>query len=684
MFLTDDIGQIKNIGEQRQKRLNGLGIYSVEDILEYFPRNYEDRSVISPISELVPNSSAGFVAKFADKPALTMRGKLKIVRARLYDKTGGIDAVWFNQPYLKNSFNVGSQYWFFGKITEKLGMLQVESPEWELYDPQKRSLSNGRIIPVYPLTQGLTQKVLRSVIKQALDEAGNEIKEFLPPDIISEYSLADRRYAIENIHFPKTDADFFKARQRLVFDEFFLLQMRLLQLKGTIKKEKNGIIAENTDISPVLDALGFELTQAQANVLNDIKKDMQSGYVMNRLVQGDVGSGKTAVAIAAAYIMISNGYQAALMAPTDVLASQHYDGISRLFAKLGIKTELLKSGMKKRDKENAYENIRLGISQMVIGTHALIQDAVVYNKLGLVITDEQHRFGVNQRRQLAQKGESAHVLVMTATPIPRTLGLILYGDLDISTIDTLPPGRQKIDTFAVNTDYRARLYAFVKKLADAGQQCYVICPMIEENEKNDLKAALEHTQTLKKEFPDLNVACLHGKMRSDEKQCIMDAFYSGGINILVSTTVIEVGVNVPNATVMIIENAERFGLSALHQLRGRVGRGSEKSYCILISDSKNKLSKERLSTMCKTANGFEISEKDLQLRGPGDFFGTRQHGLPDMKIANLYKDIPILKQVQKAALSLYGSDPMLLLPENQSLKVKILGIFDKNEKNLGL
>ncbi len=684
MFLNDDIDKIKNIGEQRQKKLNALGVYTVKDMIEYFPRDHEDRSVITPIAEITPDASFGFIARLADKPSLTIKGKIQIVKARVGDGTGQIDVVWFNQPYLKNSLIVGRTYWFFGKATEKYGMLQVASPEWEIYDKNKKSLSNGRIIPVYPLTKGLTQKVLRGIIRQTLDETTEEINEFLPDNIIEEYALCPRRFAIENIHFPESDESFFRARTRLVFEELFLLQMKLLQLKGIIKRKKCPFVLEKLDPSPVLAELGFSLTKAQASVLEDIKKDFSSGTVMNRLVQGDVGSGKTAVAVAAAYMVISNGCQAALMAPTDVLATQHYNSISKVFGRLGIKCTLLKSGMKKREKASAYEDIRLGLSQMVIGTHALIQEAVEYNELALVITDEQHRFGVEQRRQLEQKGKTPHVLVMTATPIPRTLGLILYGDLDISTIDTLPPGRQKIDTFAVDTGYHKRLYAFMEKLIATGQQCYVICPMIEENEKNDLKATLEYTETLKKVFSGRNVACLHGKMKSEEKQDIMERFACGEVDVLVSTTVIEVGVNVPNATVMVIENAERFGLSALHQLRGRVGRGSEKSYCILVSDSKNKLSKERLSTMCKTDSGFEISEKDLRLRGPGDFFGTRQHGLPEMKIANLYKDIPILKQVQQAAVRLYREDSLLNLPENKSLNSELLGIFDKNKKNLAL
>ncbi len=431
----------------------------------------------------------------------------------------------------------------------------------------------------------------------------------------------------------------------------------------------------------LIEKLGFELTEPQKKVVSEIMADYKKGYVMNRLVQGDVGSGKTAVAMIAAYTVIQNGYQAVLMAPTDVLANQHYKSFCQLFDDCC----LLTSSMKKREKDKAYEAIADGSAKMIIGTHALIQDKVEYNNIGLVITDEQHRFGVNQREKLSNKGNNPHIMVMTATPIPRTLALILYGDLDISIIDKLPPGRKKVDTFAVDHNYYERLYNFIKKECGKGRQTYVICPMIEENDKMELRSVLSYTEELKNEkLLGLRVECIHGKMKNNEKQYIMEEFAAGNIDVLVSTTVIEVGINVPNATLMIIENAERFGLSALHQLRGRVGRGAEKSYCVLVSDAKNKVAKERLGIMCKTNDGFVISEKDLTLRGPGDFFGTRQHGLPEMKIANLYKDIDILKKVQECAISLYKFDKNLENDENKLLKLRIFDLFERKIKKICL
>ncbi|MDO5389257.1 MAG: ATP-dependent DNA helicase RecG, partial [Clostridia bacterium] len=506
-----------------------------------------------------------------------------------------------------------------------------------------------------------------------------------PSHILEKHNLCSREFAVRNIHFPINDDAFFKARRRLVFDELLLLQLHLLELKGNVCGKKSSILIEDHNDDEVRNELGFKLTKAQEKVLCEIKGDFKKGFVMNRLIQGDVGSGKTAVAMIAAYIAVKNGYQTVLMAPTDVLANQHYKSFCSVFEKLNIKCELLTSGLKKREKDRAYDNIESGYAKIIIGTHALIQDKVRYNNIGLVITDEQHRFGVRQREMLAEKGNEPHVLVMTATPIPRTLALILYGDLDISIIDELPPGREKVDTFAVDHGYYQRLYSFVRKEILKGRQTYIICPMIEENDKAELRAVISYTEELDRNiFPEFRVACVHGKMKNNEKQEIMEDFAKGNIDILVSTTVIEVGINVPNATLMIIENAERFGLSALHQLRGRVGRGSEKSYCVLVSDTKNKTSKERLKIMCKTNDGFVISEKDLTLRGPGDFFGTRQHGLPEMKIANLYKDIDILKEVQQTAIELYSNEKESNSVENSLLKTKIYNIFMTKVKKICL
>lgn len=682
MLLTDNIRTIKNIGEQRANKLNGLGVYTVGDLVEYFPRDYDDRSDVKSIAQLVSGENNNFKAVIYNTPEVVRVKNVTITKAKAVDETGSVEIVWFNQPYLKNSLQLKNEYLFTGKAVEKYGRIQVESPDMELLRDDRENLSTGRIVPIYPSTKNLSQKVLRALIKDTLGLVYNQLTEFLPIDTRKENKLCDRNFAIENIHFPENDESFFIARRRLVFEELFLLQMRLLQLKGNIQSKKSNIKIKSIDTKPIRDMLGFELTDAQENVLNEIINDIKNNNVMNRLVQGDVGSGKTALIMISAYIMINNGYQAVLMAPTDVLANQHYKSFCDVFGKLGIKCVMLTSGVKRKEKLACYEEIENGQAQMIIGTHAVIQESVNYNNLGLVVTDEQHRFGVRQRAILTAKGENPHVLVMTATPIPRTLALILYGDLDISIIDRLPPGRQKIDTVAVNSGYYDRLYTFIRKEVKKGRQTYIICPMIEESDKQELKAVTAYTEKLQSEvFSDLNVECIHGKMKNDIKQDIMNRFANGDIDILVSTTVIEVGINVPNATVMVIENAERFGLSALHQLRGRVGRGSEKSYCVLVSDAKNKIAKERLKVMCSSADCFEISDKDLELRGPGDFFGTRQHGLPELKIANLYKDIAILQEVQKSAIKLYREDETLKKVANKCLNDKIKEIFiEKDEK----
>lgn len=685
MKLDSPVTEIKNIGGEREKLLASLNVHTVEDLIEYFPRDYDDRSDLLTISQLVVGQEATFTAKIASQPQVMRIKKLTITKFLLSDGTGTIEGVWYNQPYMKNTLKDGQLYLFSGKITEKYNRLQVDSPELEPLKPNGEPLTGGRIVPVYTITKKLSQKILRQLIKSVLNEVSPTLSDFIPENIRQQYNLCSRSFAISNIHFPKDDNSFFIARKRLVFEELFLLQTKLLQLKGTVQSKPLTVKIQNTDYIPLLKRLGFPLTNAQKRVLTEICKDFRGTTAMNRLVQGDVGCGKTAVAMLAAYIAVQNGYQTALMAPTDVLATQHYEGFCKVFEPMGIKCVLLTSALKKKEKNAAYEDIKSGTADIIIGTHALIQDSVEFYSLGLVITDEQHRFGVRQRSTLADKGDNPHTLVMTATPIPRTLALILYGDLDISVIDEMPPGRQHIDTFAVPTSYHTRVYEFIRKQVNAGRQAYVICPMIEENEKLELKAVTEYAAELSESiFPELRVALLHGKMKGSEKQEIMLNFAKGDTDILVSTTVIEVGINVPNSTVMLVENAERFGLSALHQLRGRVGRGAEKSYCILISDAKNKVAKERLKIMSSTNDGFVISEKDLSLRGPGDFFGTRQHGLPEMKIANLYKDIDILKLVQEASIALYRRDPDLLLEENALLRQKIKDIFENGDEKICL
>lgn len=685
MQLISPVTEIKNIGGEREKLLASLNIHTVGDLVEYFPRDYDDRTDVLTVAELKAGDTATFTARIAANTEVMRAKRLVIAKTLLTDGTGNIEAVWYNQPYMKNTLKQGQLYLFTGKISEKFNRLQVESPEFEPLKPNGEPVSGGRIVPIYTTTKKLSQKILRQLIRSVLDEVTPQLSEFIPERIRRKYKLCERSFAINNIHFPQDDESFFMARRRLVFEELFLLQTKLLQLKGNIREKPASLAVKDLDYRPLTNKFSFKLTGAQKRTVDEICNDFKSGLCMNRLIQGDVGCGKTAVAMIAAYICIKNGGQAALMAPTDVLAMQHYKGFSEVFEALGIKCSLLTSALKKKEKQAVYLALENGETDIVIGTHALIQDAVSFKNLGLVITDEQHRFGVKQREILTEKGVGVHALVMTATPIPRTLALILYGDLDISVIDELPPGRQEIATYAMHTSYYPKIYGFIRREAEAGRQVYIICPMIEENEKMQLKTVTEYAAELKDgALSGLRVELLHGKMTNDEKQSIMSEFAEGNIDVLVSTTVIEVGINVPNATVMVIENADRFGLSALHQLRGRVGRGSAKSYCILVSDTKGKTALERLKIMCATNDGFVISEKDLTLRGPGDFFGTRQHGLPEMKIANLYKDIDILKEVQQASIELYRRDPELIMTENEPLRMKITEIFESGSEKICL
>ncbi|MDD3570269.1 MAG: ATP-dependent DNA helicase RecG [Lachnospiraceae bacterium] len=680
MQLGSSVSEVHNIGKQRLLYLNNMGIFTVEDLIEHFPREYDDRSDIKTISDLVPNEVNTFIGSLNGNADTIRIKNMVLTRAKITDDTATVNAVWYNQPYLKNTFKDGQRYIFTGKYQHSYGKKEVVSPEYEALD-KGELLSGGRIIPVYNTTKGISQKIFRSIIKDTLEKSKNQLVDFIPKCIRMENKLCDRNFAVQNIHFPEDDNSFFTARRRLVFEELFVLQTALLKMKTAVKEGKSGIIIKNEKAEKEISmSIGFELTKAQKKVKEEIKADFVSGKVMNRLVQGDVGSGKTAVAMITSFIAIKEGFQAALMAPTEVLAKQHYYSFKDVFEQFGVNVVYLSGAMKKKEKTDALRAVEDGSAEMVIGTHAVIQKGVTFKNLGFVVTDEQHRFGVNQRILLSQKGNNPHVLVMTATPIPRTLALILYGDLDISIIDELPPGRQEIDTRAVNTSYRPRIYSFIKKEIDKGRQAYVVCPSIEESEKRETEAVIEYAEKLMDYyFKDYKVAVLYGKMKNDEKQSVMEDFANGNIDVLVSTTVIEVGVNVPNATIMLIENAEMFGLSQLHQLRGRVGRGSEQSYCILVSDSKNKVTIERMKVMQKTRDGFVISETDLRLRGPGEFFGTKQHGLPMLKIANLYKDIDILKEAQTAAAKIIEQDSNLEQQDNNLLNEKTNRFFQNRD-----
>ncbi|MCD7777369.1 MAG: ATP-dependent DNA helicase RecG, partial [Clostridiales bacterium] len=628
MDIYDDIGSIKNVGEKCRELLNKVGIYTVKDLLEYIPRDYTDRSQITPLNEVEPGEEYTVKAKIKGDFQVFPRGKLKIVKTVISDGKGEAAVVWFNQPYLKNSLDRSKEYLFTGAFNLVNGRLTMTAPD---FDPvrEKESLNAGRIVPKYRLTKNLNQKLLRRLIYETIGEAESLVREFIPRYIREEYNLCGRVYALKNIHFPETSEAFFDARRRLVFEELLILQLRLLMLKGEIKKKQSGIKFSFFETEPIVDRLPFKLTKGQEETLDEITADMESGCPMNRLVQGDVGSGKTAVAEICAYIAYINGAQTAVMAPTDVLATQHYVTFKELFSKLGVEVVLLKGALKAKEKREVKKKIAEGSAHIIIGTHSLIQEGVEFKELGLVITDEQHRFGVNQRRLLTAKGENPHTLIMSATPIPRTLGLILYGDLDISTIRTMPAGRQVINTSYVNSSYHERIFKFILKHIKDGRQAYIVCPMIEENDKTELKSVKAFVNELEGTcLREVRRGFVHGKMKPVEKQEVMDRFAAGELDLLVATTVIEVGINVPNASIMVIENAERFGLSQLHQLRGRVGRGKYQSYCILVSDSKGREAKERLKVMVKNFDGFDLSEKDLTLRGPGDFFGLRQHGLP--------------------------------------------------------
>ena len=563
----------------------------------------------------------------------------------------------------------GKKYRFFGKISNKYGKIDLTSP---VFDEIEKKNNTGKIIPLYPLTFSLSQNTIRKIIENGLNDVEEDggLKETLPQYILNEYKLEEINKAIETVHFPKEFADFEIARKRFVFEELLSTQLALLQLKNSNLKDHKGIsFSKDAHMSDVINSLPFNLTKAQLRVLEEIDKNMEQDKSMNRLLQGDVGSGKTVVAMISAYKAVKSGYQVAVLAPTAILATQHLENFQKILEKFDIRCELLISGITKKKKTEILEKLQNREIDILIGTHAMLEENVTFKNLGLVVTDEQHRFGVKQRTTMAQKGENPDVLVMSATPIPRTLALILYGDLDISVIDELPPNRKKIETFAVTKALEDRVNNFVRKQVDEGRQAYIVCPLVEESEENDLQSVISLYEKCKTEvFPNYRIEYIHGKMKQKEKDDIMERFKNGEIDILISTTVIEVGVDVPNSSIMVIEDAQRFGLAQLHQLRGRVGRGEYQSYCILKYEGKGKNTRERMKIMTQTNDGFVISQKDLELRGSGDFFGTNQHGIPDFKIANLFTDIDILKLAQEAAIKIVNDDEKLEKPENILLK----------------
>lgn len=681
--LNENIQFVKGIGPKKAEKMARLEIFTVKDALYYFPRQFEDRSRQKKIFQLEEGEKTGVRVKI-DRINSVSRRKFSITEFYVSDDTGKAKLVFFNKAYLRNTFRVGDIVKVFGSVKKNLGpVTELHNCEIE-YD--KLDKNTGIIVPVYSLTAGVGNKEVMGMIRNIFESSDISIDEYLPKWLVDKYNLCGVDFAIKNMHFPEKKENVKIAMYRLIFEELLFLQLGLFTVKGNNKVGKGIRFQRHKDMDKIEEKLPFKLTRAQQKAYDEIIEDMTSDRIMNRLVQGDVGSGKTVVAQLALANCVLNGYQGAYMAPTEILAKQHMESFKDFFEGTGIRVEVLTGSSTKKEAREILEDLASGQVDILIGTHALIEDRVEFASLGLVITDEQHRFGVNQRGRLTSKSENPDVLVMTATPIPRTLALILYGDLDISIIDELPPGRKPIETLAIEKRKRESYYmSKVRSEIEKGRQVYVVCPLVEESETLDLKSASEVYDELRYDFfKDLRVGLLHGKMKASEKDQVMEAFKNHELDILVSTTVIEVGVNVPNASLMIIENAERFGLAQLHQLRGRVGRGSEKSYCTLIYGSKTEICRHRMAIMEETNDGFKISEKDLELRGPGDFFGTRQHGLPELRVANLFKHMKILRLVQKEAREIYAQDPTLRVKDNEGIRLKIEEMFKSIGGNISI
>ena len=712
--LKQNVQYVKSVGPTKALLLNNLNIYTLNDLLTYFPREYEDRSKIKNIADVIDGEEVTVEARVVSELHFNrVRKNMVIIKTVIEDDTGRCTVTWFNQTYIKQRIKRGETYRFFGKINKVINHLEMNSPIFEELGKEKNT---GKIMPIYPSTYKLSQTAIRQAVENALLMVKGEEIETLPEYILKSYNLEELQKSLQEIHFPSNVENRLSARKRLVFEELLVMQLALLELKGKTEDYEGIKFSKDVKMSDVINSLPFKLTKAQLKVLEEIDNDMESNKPMNRLLQGDVGSGKTVVSIISAYKAVKSGFQVAIMAPTAILATQHFEEFKKILEPFNIRCELILGATKQKQKLEITEKLANGEIDILIGTHSLLTENVIFKNLGLVVTDEQHRFGVRQRETITNKGNHPDVLVMTATPIPRTLALILYGDLDISIIDELPPNRKKIETYAVTKRMEERVNNFIRKNIEEGRQVYVVCPLVEEKEdgeeqeslkeekineqvglksieqkenterknqleieemkieafkqKADLKAVKEWTEIYQKQiFPDLRVACVYGKMKPKEKEEVMEKFKNGEIDILISTTVIEVGVNVPNASVMVVENADRFGLAQLHQLRGRVGRGEYQSYCILkYSSQASQVAKERMKIMQETNDGFVIAEKDLELRGTGEFFGTKQHGLPEFKIANLFVDMPMLKSVQSVALKIESEDRGLKQEKNQKLR----------------
>ncbi len=675
--LGDPVTILKGVGEAKAKLFANLNIFTLGDLICHFPRGYEDRTKLVTISELSPDIPACFRATVMNNPRTAhIRKGLDMTKVQLADTTGRLNVTFFNNRFAAGQLEYGREYIFYGAVSGDFVGYNMTNPVFE--NPDSPGLTTRRVLPIYPLTAGLTNAAVGKAVLQALAVC-DPPAEILPEAVRAEYGILPAEEAYHAIHQPRDMEQAVQAKKRLIFEEFFVFSAGLSLMRSS-RAEKKCTPYHNFNMKPFYGSLPFSLTGAQSRAVEEILSDFRSGKPMNRLVQGDVGSGKTMVAAAAAYCAAGNGAQTALMAPTEILAEQHYASLSKLFAPLGITVDLLTGSMTVRQKREARERLASGETQVVVGTHALLTDATRFLRLGLVIADEQHRFGVAQRSKLSEKGEDPHLLVMSATPIPRTLALLMYGDLDVSILDELPPGRQTVETFLVGESYRARINAFIRKQVAEGHQCFVVCPAVEENQELGVKAASAWAETLQQTvFPDLRIALLHGQIKGAEKEAAMAAFARGEADVMVATTVIEVGVDVPNATLMVIEDADRFGLSQLHQLRGRVGRGKAKSYCILTSHNRNPETLQRLKALCKTNDGFRIAEEDLKLRGPGDFFGSRQSGLPAFRVGDLSCDLATLKQAQTASAQWIDAHGTEDTPEARALRERIGELFARAE-----
>lgn len=685
----EPVTSLKGIGEKTAGLFARLGVCTVEDLLHDYPRAYDAYEEPVPVGKLQENTTAAVAGQLLKTASVRRFKNIQVIVATVKDMTGSLQLTWYNMPYLRNTLQMGQFLVFRGRAVKKGGRLTMEQPE--IFTPEAYEAVRDSMQPIYGQTKGLGNKAIVRAVAQALEQRQLE-REYLPPSLREKYELAEYNYAIEHIHFPSSRQELLFARKRLVFDEFFFFLLAVRRLKEKRQDCRSSFVMSHaSQVDQLIEALPYSLTEAQNKVLKEVSRDLESGLVMNRLIQGDVGSGKTIIAVLALLQTACNGFQGALMAPTEVLARQHFESITGLFKTYNIeKTAVLVTGsMTAKEKRTAYEKIASHEADIIVGTHALIQEKVHYHRLGLVITDEQHRFGVGQREALGSKGQEngslPHVLVMSATPIPRTLAIILYGDLDISVIDQMPANRLPIKNCVVNTGYRERAYQFIAREVAAGRQAYVICPMVEASEMIEAENVLDYTKLLRQKLPEtITVEYLHGKMKGKEKNQIMERFAAGEIQVLVSTTVVEVGVNVPNATVMMIENAERFGLAQLHQLRGRVGRGSHQSYCIMVNCSDQEGTQERLDILNRSNDGFYIASEDLKLRGPGDFFGIRQSGDMEFKLADIYTDASLLKTVSEEVNRILDEDPTLEGEEYAALKERLEASLSQSYERLNL